>query len=53
MAAVKSIIKPDFSGVKIYNLATGGGASVLDVVKAFEQVLIWSQKPFNLVTRKH
>lgn len=37
VAAVKSIVNPEFLGVKIYNLGTGEGASVLEVVKAFEQ----------------
>lgn len=51
VAAVKSIIKPDFSGVKIYNLATGGGASVLDVVKAFEQAS-GKSVPYELTDRR-
>ena len=31
VAALKKIFDPDFHGVKIYNLGTGKGASVLEV----------------------
>lgn len=37
VAALKKILPNDFTGVKIYNLGTGQGASVLEVVKAFEE----------------
>ena len=33
VAALKKIFQPDFVGVKMYNLGTGQGASVLDMVK--------------------
>jgi len=36
-AAVKKILTPDFKGVSAYNLGTGHGISVLEMVKAFEK----------------
>lgn len=37
VAAVKYILQPECLGVKIFNLGTGSGASVLEVVRAFEK----------------
>ena len=36
-AAVNKILSPDFSGVSAYNLGTGHGISVLEMVAAFER----------------
>lgn len=36
-SALNKILNPDFKGVKIYNLGTGQGCSVLEVVDAFEK----------------
>ena len=36
-AAVSKILKPEFKGVSAYNLGTGSGVSVLEMVKAFEK----------------
>ncbi len=38
VASVKYILRPDCLGTKIFNLGTGGGASVLEVVETFEKV---------------
>ena len=38
LAAVRHILRPDCSGTRVFNLGTGGGHSVLEVVQAFEQV---------------
>jgi UDP-glucose 4-epimerase len=51
VAALKKIFEPDFVGVKIYNLGTGTGASVLEVVKAFEEASGQSV-PYELVGRR-
>ncbi len=32
------IFKPNEFGLKFYNLSTGKGASVLDIIKAFEKI---------------
>ena len=37
VAALKKMFAADFFGVKIYNLGTGEGNSVLEMVKAFEE----------------
>ena len=37
VAALKKMFAADFFGVKIYNLGTGQGNSVLEMVKAFEE----------------
>jgi len=34
--ALKKLLEPEFHGVKIYNLGTGKGVSVLEMVRAFE-----------------
>ena len=38
VAALRQIIEPSFAGVKIYNLGTGKGVTVLEIVKTFERV---------------
>ena len=51
VAALKKIFEPDFIGTKIYNLGTGKGASVIEVVKAFEEAS--GQKvPYEIVGRR-
>ena len=51
VAALKKIFEPDFVGTKIYNLGTGKGASVIEVVKAFEEAS--GQKvPYEIVGRR-
>merc|ERR1719333_1707377 len=51
VAALKKIFEPDFVGVKIYNLGTGTGASVIEMVKAFEEAS--GQKvPYEIVGRR-
>jgi UDP-glucose 4-epimerase len=37
IAATNKILNPNFSGWKVYNLGTGSGLSVLQLVKAFEE----------------
>ena len=49
--AVKKIFEPDFIGVKIYNLGTGKGASVIEVVKAFEEAS-GKSVPYEIVGRR-
>ena len=48
---MKKIFEPDFIGVKIYNLGTGKGASVLEVVKAFEEAS-GKNVPYEIVGRR-
>jgi len=51
VAALKKMFAADFFGVKIYNLGTGQGNSVLEMVKAFEEA---SGKPipYEIVDRR-
>jgi len=51
VAALKKMFAADFFGVKIYNLGTGEGNSVLEMVKAFEEA---SGKPipYEIVDRR-
>ena len=51
IAAVKQILEPRFTGVKVYNLGTGNGPTVLEVVRAFEQVC-GKKIPYQLVGRR-
>jgi len=51
VAALKQIIDPEFTGVKIYNLGTGRGVTVLQIVKAFEQVT-GRKIPYEIVARR-
>ena len=50
MAALKQIVDPAFTGVKIYNLGTGTGVTVLQIVKAFEQAT-GKKIPYEIVDR--
>jgi len=51
VAALKKIFEPDFVGVKIYNLGTGTGASVLEMIKAFEEAS-GRKVPYEIVGRR-
>jgi len=51
VAALKKIFEPDFVGVKIYNLGTGNGATVLEVIKAFEEAS-GRKVPYEIVGRR-
>ena len=37
VAALKKMFETEFLGVKIYNLGTGQGASVLEMIKIFDR----------------
>ncbi|KAJ9589666.1 hypothetical protein L9F63_017110, partial [Diploptera punctata] len=51
IAATEKILEPNFSGFKVYNLGTGSGFSVLQLVKAFEEAS--GQKvPYEIVGRR-
>ena len=51
IAALKKIFEPDFSGWRVYNLGTGDGISVLQLVKIFEEAT--GQKvPYEIVERR-
>jgi len=51
VAALKQIVDPTFHGVKIYNLGTGKGVTVLEIVKTFERVT-GKQIPYEIVDRR-
>jgi len=51
VAALQQIIEPTFTGVKIYNLGTGTGVTVLQIVKAFEEAT-GKQIPYEIVDRR-
>ena len=51
IAAVRQILQPMSIGVKIYNLGTGQGSTVLEVVKAFEEAS-GKKIPYKLVGRR-
>lgn len=51
VAALKQIVDPAFTGVKIYNLGTGTGVTVLQIVKAFEQAT-GKKIPYEIVDRR-
>jgi len=51
VAAVKTISDGKFKGWKAYNLGTGKGNSVLEMVKAFE-VASAKPIPYNIVPRR-
>ena len=50
VAALKQIVDPNFTGVKIYNLGTGTGVTVLQIVKAFEDAT-GKKIPYEIVDR--
>ncbi len=41
VAAVKYVLRPECLGTNTFNLGTGGGASVLEVIHTFEKVGKW------------
>lgn len=49
--AVKKIVHPSLKGWKPYNLGTGNGNSVLEVVKAFE-VASGKKVPYQIMPRR-
>jgi UDP-glucose 4-epimerase len=51
VAALTKILNPSFSGWKVYNLGTGSGLSVLQLVKAFE-VASGQKVPYEIVERR-
>ncbi|XP_069687703.1 UDP-glucose 4-epimerase [Periplaneta americana] len=51
IAAAKKILSPEFSGWKVYNLGTGQGLSVLQLVKAFEDAS-GRKVPYEVVGRR-
>ena len=51
VAALKQILQPSFKGVKVFNLGTGNGSTVLELVRAFEQVC-GKKIPYKLVGRR-
>jgi len=51
VAAVKYILRDSCLGTKVFNLGTGGGASVLEVVKTFEEAS-GRKIPYELMARR-
>jgi len=51
VAAIKKIFDPNLVGVKIYNLGTGSGTSVLEMIKAFEEAS-GRKVPYEIVGRR-
>ena len=51
VAALKQILVPGCTGVKVYNLGTGNGSTVLQLVRAFEQVS-GKKIPYKIVGRR-
>merc|ERR1711874_565585 len=51
VAALKQIVEPTFTGVKIYNLGTGTGVTVLQIVKACEEAT-GKHIPYEIVDRR-
>jgi len=51
VAALKQILLPESTGVKVYNLGTGNGSTVLQLVRAFEQVS-GKKIPYKIVGRR-
>ena len=49
VAALKKMFKTEFLGVKIYNLGTGQGASVLEMIKIFDRNFFFEN--WNLIHR--
>jgi len=49
--AVRQIIDPNFTGVKTYNLGTGKGVSVLEMIRAFEEAS-GARVPYEIVDRR-
>ena len=51
VASLKQILVPSCAGVKVYNLGTGNGSTVLQLVRAFEQVS-GKKIPYKIVGRR-
>ena len=51
VAALKKMFETNYCGVRIYNLGTGKGNSVLEVVKAFEEAS-GRPVPYEIVDRR-
>ena len=51
VAALKSILSPSFTGVKTYNLGTGRGVTVLEILRAFEKAT-GVKVPYEIVGRR-
>ncbi|PSN40758.1 UDP-glucose 4-epimerase [Blattella germanica] len=51
IAAARKILESGFSGFKVYNLGTGSGLSVLQLVKAFEEAS-GRKVPYEIVGRR-
>jgi len=51
VAAVRQILDTNFTGVKTYNLGTGQGVTVLQMVKAFEEAS-GAKVPYEIVDRR-
>ncbi|GAB6029197.1 hypothetical protein CHUAL_004970 [Chamberlinius hualienensis] len=51
LSALQKLLRDDFDGFKVYNLGTGKGYSVLEVIQAFEKAS--GQKvPYEIVSRR-
>ena len=51
VAALKKMFEAHFLGVKIYNLGTGQGASVLEMIKIFENIS-GRKIPYEITSRR-
>ena len=51
VAALKKMFETKFLGVKIYNLGTGQGASVLEMIKIFENIS-GREIPYEITNRR-
>ena len=51
VAALKKMFETEFLGVKIYNLGTGQGASVLEMIKIFENIS-GRKIPYEITNRR-
>jgi len=51
VAALKQILNPTFCGLKIYNLGTGRGHTVLEMIRTFEEVS-GRPVPYSLTDRR-
>jgi UDP-glucose 4-epimerase len=51
IAALTKILDPSFSGWRVYNLGTGSGLSVLQLINTFE-ITSGQKVPYELVERR-
>jgi len=51
VAALRQILEPDYTGLKIYNLGTGKGHTVLQMIEAFSQIS-GKEIPYELAPRR-